>query len=48
MKRKKTQLFAELSHVVQELAEDPKMGGRRLNAPKKGINIINGKKYICK
>lgn len=24
------------------------MSGRRLNAPKKGINIINGKKYICK
>ena len=24
------------------------MNGRRLNAPQKGINIINGKKYICK
>ena len=24
------------------------MSGRRLNAPKKGINIINGKKYICR
>lgn len=24
------------------------MNGRRLNAPQKGFNIINGKKYICK